>query len=174
MSLRISPQRMSPLVGLVVCLASFLVGACGEEIGDSCSLSTDCSSSNDRICDTNSPGGYCTIIGCDVGTCPDEAVCVRFYPVTSTNRPCNPAAEDQTENSCTADEVCTFSETCAPRNSEVRFCMKTCGSNGDCRDAYECRDDELMKLNGGEPVPEPGEVNTSDLKRFCAAARVDS
>lgn len=147
----------------------FLAAACAEEIGDSCSLSSDCSSTGDRICDTNSPGGYCTIIGCDVGTCPDEAVCVRFFPVTSSNRPCDPVAEDRGEDACTSDEVCTFSGTCAPRNAEVRFCMKTCGNSGDCRDEYECRDDELKKAHGGEPVPEAGKPSGSNTTRFCAA-----
>ncbi len=157
--------RLSLAVSLL-----FLAVACGDQIGDSCSLSTDCSSTGDRICDTNSPGGYCTIIGCDVGTCPDEAVCVRFFPVTSSNRPCDPATEDQGANACTADEVCTFSGTCAPRNSEVRFCMKTCGGDGDCRDDYECRTTELMKEHGGEPVPESGEATGSKTTRFCATA----
>lgn len=157
--------RLSFLVSLLL----FAPG-CGAEIGDECVLSTDCSTTGERICDTSSPGGYCTIIGCDVGTCPDEAVCVRFFPVTSSNQMCDPATEDVTENNCTADEVCTFSNTCAPRNSEVRFCMKTCGGNGDCRDKYECRGEELMRKHGGEPVPEPGEATGSKLTKFCAAA----
>jgi hypothetical protein len=153
------------LAGLVV-----LAAACGQEIGDSCTLSTDCSSQGDRICDSNSPGGYCTVIGCDVGTCPDEAVCVRFFPVVSSNRPCDPATEDRTTNECTSDEVCTLSGSCAPRTAEVRFCMRSCESNGDCRDEYECRDQELMELHGGEPVPNPGDPIGSNVgDRFCAA-----
>lgn len=156
---------------ILACLCFALsFAACGEEIGDSCSLSTDCSSTGERICDTNSPGGYCTIIGCDVGTCPEEATCVRFYPVTTSNRTCDPAMEDKGEvDDCTADEVCTIQRICSPRNSEVRFCMKTCGGNGDCRDEYECRDEALMIMNGGEAVPEAGEPAGSNLERFCAA-----
>ena len=164
---------MSPRIFLVantfLAALCLLLGACGEEIGDSCNLSTDCSSNGQRICDTNSPGGCCTIIGCDVGTCPGEAVCVRFFPVTTTNRVCDPAAEDRTENFCTSDEVCTFSGTCAPRNSEVRFCMRKCGSDGDCRGEYECRDDELKREHGGESVPEAGEPVGSNTLGFCAA-----
>lgn len=156
--------RLSLLASLL-----FFAPSCAEEIGDSCNVSSDCSSDGTRICDTSSSGGYCTIIGCDVGTCPDEAVCVRFFPVTSSNQFCDPATEDQSTNTCTADEVCTFSGTCAPRNSEVRFCMNTCGSNGDCRDNYECRNEELMKEHGGEPVPEAGEATGSKLTRFCAS-----
>jgi hypothetical protein len=143
--------------------------ACGEQIGDSCTLSSDCSPQGDRICDVNSPGGYCTIIGCDVGTCPEESVCVRFYPVTDSNRSCDPQTEDRTTNDCSADEVCTFSNTCAPRNAEVRYCMLKCGGNGDCREHYECRDETLMREHGGEPVPEPGEPAGSNTTSFCAA-----
>jgi hypothetical protein len=157
----------------------FLLGAaaCGDEIGDECTLSTDCSSQGDRICDTNSPGGYCTIIGCDVDTCPDEAVCVRFFSVSDTNHPCDPQAEDvpredgqPAEDKCTADELCTLSNVCVPRSAELRFCMKTCGSNGDCRDGYECRTEQLMREHGGEPVPPPGEAVSENPQRFCAAA----
>ena len=164
--------RNSVLVSrLLVCLSLCLgLAACGEEIGDSCNLSTDCSSTGTRICDINSPGGYCTVIGCDVGTCPEEAVCVRFFPVTSSNRTCDPAVEDVSENACTADEVCTIQKICSPRNSEVRFCMRTCGSDGDCRSEYECRDESDMEIYGGEPVPEAGEPTGSNTKRFCAAA----
>ena len=143
--------------------------ACGEEIGDECTISSDCSPQGDRICDVNSPGGYCTILGCDVGTCPDEAVCVRFFPVQDTNRLCDPNTDDGGASSCSADEVCTFAGTCAPRNAEVRFCMKTCSDNGDCRDDYECRDADLMREHGGEPVPESGEPTGSKLTNFCAA-----
>ncbi len=95
---------------------------------------------------------------------------MRFFPATDSNRVCDVETEDRTENNCTGDEVCTFSGTCAPRNAEVRFCMKTCEGNGDCRDAYECRDADLMKEHGGEPVPEAGEATGSNLKSFCAAS----
>jgi hypothetical protein len=28
---------------------------------------------------------------------------------------------------------------CAPRSNERRLCVKTCGSNDDCRGGYTCR-----------------------------------
>jgi hypothetical protein len=150
------------------------IAACGDEIGDECSISPDCSSQGDRICDINSPGGYCTIIGCDYNTCPDEAVCVRFFSVSDTNRPCDPSAEDVAgEDNCTPDELCTLGGDCVPRTAELRFCMRTCGSNGDCRDGYECRTKQLMREHGGEPVPPPGEAVAEDPQRFCAAAPID-
>ncbi|MBK9030990.1 MAG: hypothetical protein IPL61_06580 [Myxococcales bacterium] len=62
-----------------------------QEIGDECSSSLDCGDGTDQtsICDQQSPGGYCTELGCDWNTCPDEAVCVRFYRRRSrTSRAC--------------------------------------------------------------------------------------
>jgi hypothetical protein len=57
-----------------------LVCGCAPEIGDSCESSVDCDIQNKRICDLTLPGGYCTVSGCEKGTCPDEAVCVNFRP----------------------------------------------------------------------------------------------
>jgi hypothetical protein len=155
--------------------------ACADQIGDECVVATDCSSAGDRFCDTTqgSPGGYCTIMGCDFDTCPDEAVCVRFFSVAATNRTCDPGSNrnmngqyDCTEDGlhcCTADELCTLGETCVPRTAEIRFCMRKCGNDGDCRDGYECRTEELMMRHGGEPVPPPEPVS-GPLQPFCAAA----
>ena len=57
-----------------------LASACAPEIGDPCENSVDCDIQNKRTCDLTLPGGYCTISGCEKGTCPDEAVCVAFRP----------------------------------------------------------------------------------------------
>ena len=157
------------LVALAAVIASATLSACGSEIGDGCSLSTDCSPEGDRVCDISSPGGYCTQIGCDYDTCPGEAECVRFFSVNSSNRTCNPRTEDDTTNDCTADELCALSGTCVPRLAEVRFCMRKCSSNGDCRDGYECRNEMLMQEHGGEPVPPPGQPLGDNLQGFCAA-----
>jgi hypothetical protein len=154
---------------LLIVLAT---GACSEEIGDECTQSTDCSSGGDRFCDSTSPGGYCTIIGCDVGSCPEESICVRFFTDTRSDRVCDQATEDRGADACTADEFCTLSGSCAPRNAELRFCMRTCGSGGDCREGYECRDAALMIEHGGEPVPAAGELLDADPPRFCAASPI--
>jgi hypothetical protein len=42
-------------------------------------------------------------------------------------------------NDCTSDEICLDNGLCAPRTSEVRYCMKACSSDGDCRSGYVCR-----------------------------------
>lgn len=157
-----------------LCAALALAAGCDEEIGDECSLSSDCSPQGDRICDVSSPGGYCTIIGCDFDSCPDEAICVRFFSVSNSDRTCDARMEDLESdvNECTADELCTLSGTCVPRTAETRFCMRKCSSNGDCRDDYECRHEEEMVAHGGEPVSPPGEALGDDLQGFCAPAPI--
>jgi hypothetical protein len=152
--------RLVPVLLLVA-----ILGACGYEIGDACVFSSDCSTSGDRLCDPepSSPGGYCTIQGCDYATCPDEAVCVRFFSGNFTKTCMN-------SDECSLDELCAVDGHCAARSSEVRYCMRTCDSDGDCRDGYECRNFELMKEHGGEPVLAPGEVVDADAPKFCAAA----
>ncbi len=155
---------------LIMIAAAFTAvsAGCGSEIGDSCSLHSECSTTGERICDLSSPSGYCTIVGCDYDTCPDEAVCVSFFSVASTNLPCT------TSSDCTSDEICTLGRYCVPRSSEVRYCMKKCGGSGDCRDRYECRHLELMQQHGGEPVPPPGErLDPDHLQGFCAAEPLD-
>lgn len=144
------------LIGL-----SLWLTACGSSIGDSCSQSIDCAQDGTRICDKASPGGYCTIQGCDVGTCPDEAVCVRFFPVSNLTRACGAG--------CAAGETCTLAGLCAPLSLEQRFCMLSCEDGSDCRDKYECRDPKQMSDHGGEPVPSPGS-SSSSTKKFCAPA----
>lgn len=147
-------------------LALALVSACAKKIGDSCKLPSDCDPDGNRVCELNSPDGYCTIPGCDFGTCPSEAVCVRFFPGLDNAPPC------AAQKDCDFDQICTVANVCAPRASELRFCMLTCGNDGDCRDGYECRTLELMKEHGGEPVPDPSSPTaTPPDVPFCAQRR---
>jgi hypothetical protein len=145
-----------------------MVGAafgCGKEIGDSCIVGSDCSPNGDRMCiDSNVHGGYCTIQGCDYSTCPEEAACIRFFTGSFENKDC--ASNDD----CSLDELCALTSKCVPRSAEVRFCMKTCDSDGDCRDGYECRDLAKMRAHGGEPVLEPGAKIDDSAPKFCAVA----
>ncbi|MEO7733283.1 MAG: hypothetical protein ABIY55_20130 [Kofleriaceae bacterium] len=161
------------------------LGACGKQIGDACNFSQDCSPNGDRLCDPtpSSPGGYCTVLGCDYSTCSSEAVCVQFFTGTFSNRPCLSDAANQAV--CTVDglpptappaptneafdEVCALSGYCVSRASEVRYCMLKCGSDGDCRDGYECRTRDLMIDHGGQPVVAPGVDVSQDPQKFCAA-----
>lgn len=105
---------------LLVTILTALAGAagCKPEIGDECSVSTDCSSTGDRLCDTTQPGGYCTIYNCEPGTCPEEAVCVAF----------------EISKSAVCDDPQMSSR--LQRN----FCMRSCGGDDDCRGGYHCVD----------------------------------
>ena len=152
-----------------------LAAGCGNKIGDSCTIASDCSQNLDRECDPapNSPGGYCTIQDCDFDSCPGEAVCIRFFSGAKTNLECDPNEEDKgTEDRCIPEEICTLAGVCVPRTAESRFCMLKCSSNSDCRGGYECRNRDLMIAHGGQPVAEPNvstPVDTS-LQGFCAAS----
>lgn len=70
---------MAFLPWFLACFALLAVG-CGPAIGDDCSTSLDCSAQNNRVCDRQQPGGYCTLNGCENDSCPDEAICVTFRP----------------------------------------------------------------------------------------------
>jgi hypothetical protein len=157
-------------------LAAGLAAGCGSEIGDSCVVGTDCSPQGDRFCDTSQHSGYCTVVGCDYDTCPDEAVCVRFFVGELSNKVCDPATEDLPSSAgtddCSVDELCTLRGRCVPRSAEARYCMRKCDGAGDCRTRYECRDRALMEAHGGEPVLPPGERPVGELQAFCAQAPV--
>jgi hypothetical protein len=63
----------------VLVFASAFLTACPRRIGDGCATSTECSINGDRFCDISALGGYCTMVGCDSNTCPDNALCIEFY-----------------------------------------------------------------------------------------------
>ena len=131
--------------------------ACGKKIGDECQTQFDCNDEDDtRSCDISQPGGYCTIDGCDERSCPDEAVCLRFFPrYELLSRSCDPTIADGRPTGCESHEICLSAGRCAPRATELRRCMLSCGDNGDCRDDYECRtvggamDTTMVLRNGG-------------------------
>jgi hypothetical protein len=76
---RMSARRLALAFALLVSSALPFAAGCSPTIGDTCGVSTDCDINGTRICDLAQPGGYCTIRGCDVGTCPDgEASCIQF------------------------------------------------------------------------------------------------
>ncbi len=173
--------RALPLAALL--LAGVCAGAgCGKKIGDDCTLNTDCDPQGGRICDIAQPGGYCTIEGCDLvnNTCPGEATCIRFFPTLDMTKPCSPELEaactnltpgcnpdtDPTCCRCTADEECITEGFCLRRDLEFRACMKTCGSDSDCRGDYLCY---ATGVGGAERVPlEDG--TPQPTAHFCAPA----
>ncbi len=142
---------------LGVCLLAAGAG-CARKVGDGCTVSTDCDPSGNRTCDLSQPGGYCTIDGCDDKSCPEEAVCIRTFPMAYLTRPCDPKCEDSpcakggagtdgaacacvgaATNDCAVDELCLDSGVCARQAFERRYCARACNDNGDCRGSYECR-----------------------------------
>ena len=104
------PARAFGLIALwlfVWGLAGSATG-CEDEIGDSCKSNVDCANDGSRICDRSSPGGYCTIEGCNGGGCPNEAICVAFFPTEFLTIPCDPLTEDAVCEACdpSSDEGC--------------------------------------------------------------------
>ncbi len=82
--------------------------ACQKVIGDSCSISTDCSIEGDRTCDISQPCGYCTITACDPNTCPDNnSVCVNFDANASR------LARTYCMSGCSHDSDCRSNYHCA-------------------------------------------------------------
>jgi hypothetical protein len=175
-------MRSLALFALATFAATFAVG-CGYQIGESCIVDTDCSADGSRVCDQTEPSGYCTILGCDYNTCPENSECVRFYTGAFANQPCDYLTEDASGGSndaCTYDEECSLAGDCVPRSAEIRYCMATCNSNGDCRDGYECRhydtgSDNMepfpagsMQEDGGEVVLAPGDKDNTSTQGFCA------
>ncbi|MEZ4439114.1 MAG: hypothetical protein R3B72_08495 [Polyangiaceae bacterium] len=97
---------------------ALLVTGCQPKIGDPCGTATDCSTLNDRLCDTSQPDGYCTEFNCEPDECDDEATCVAFQ-----------AELDQACKTVDDGSYGRFGRT---------FCMRKCGGEGDCRPGYEC------------------------------------
>jgi hypothetical protein len=111
---------------LVALWLAVLCVACARKIGDNCSISTDCSTQGDRICDVSQPGGYCTQLGCRANGCPDSAACVLFGAAVP---------------GCSIDER-EFSR--AARSQ----CMNQCSDDSDCRDSrYVCVRERVAPWN---------------------------
>lgn len=114
----------------VLPLSALLLG-CPPEIGNKCTLSTDCSQVGDRQCDGTQPDGYCTVFNCVPDACPDS-ICVAFDP--------------------TLDPACQGTDQGRSPRFERTFCLKPCSSDGNCRDQYVCVDLTPVLANG-EPNP---------------------
>lgn len=77
---------------------------CAPAIGDECETALDCSQSGSRICDRTQPAGYCTIQGCERGTCPEDSVCVKFRPGLERLSATYCMATCETTSDCRDDE----------------------------------------------------------------------
>jgi hypothetical protein len=150
---------------LVLAVAAAIGAGCRREIGDECTTAADCNPNGSRSCDSSQPGGYCTIQGCDERSCPEEALCIRYFPAQYLTRVCDPdATRDRCameEICCAADEICLDAGMCAPLSTELRYCVKSCSSNDDCRGGYECR---LAGTRGSMALTS----NPDAIVHFCA------
>lgn len=113
--------------------------ACTQGIGDACETALRCSASGTRLCDMTQPGGYCTLAGCQEGSCPPEAVCVTFFQNTREGN--------------------------ADRNRlSTNYCMRKCDERSDCRDddGYDCLASKDFGDNGEAAVEDHPD------QKFCA------
>ncbi|HEX7506118.1 MAG TPA: hypothetical protein VF550_05060 [Polyangia bacterium] len=184
---------------LFFALLSLLAPACGKEIGDSCSTNVDCQQDQTRDCDLSQPGGYCTVNGCDEKSCPSEAVCIRIFPYEISRPTCQldstlvsscPAGTGQClqpdsvcgctqDSDCTSDGLCVPDvphSYCVPRTSERRYCLRSCGNDGDCRGGYLCRE-AGVEVKDWTPVSSSygsvalvANASTSTVVKFCSPA----
>jgi len=143
-----------------------LVSGCGKQIGDSCTTNVDCDQYGNRDCDLSAPGGYCTVDGCDEQSCPSEAVCIRVFPYEA------PGATCSADVGCNGDSLCLPEGFCVPRASERRFCERTCGSNGDCRGGYTCRqagiEGQTTTTTTYGTIALVANANQSTVVKYCA------
>jgi hypothetical protein len=158
-------RRFLVRIALAGCV---FAAACGREIGDDCETNVQCSAQGDRQCDISQPGGYCTVEGCDRSSCPDSALCVRFFPPEALTVSCDPT--EVRSSTCAEREICLAEGFCVEVRLEHRFCMKPCGSDGDCREGYQCRSTGTL---GAELLPGPN-GEPPKVGRFCTATPVGS
>jgi hypothetical protein len=147
-------------VALVIAVVATAGAGCRREIGDECTTAADCNPNGTRSCDNTQPGGYCTIQGCDETSCPSEGFCLRYFPAKYLTLWCDPTA---IVTGCAADEICLDEGLCAPRSTELRYCVKGCSSGDDCRGGYECR---LAGTRGSKALITDPKV----MPKFCAPA----
>jgi hypothetical protein len=125
---------------LALLVATFAVAACSRNIGDACQTNVDCAIDGTRFCDNAPPNGYCTVEGCDTGTCPTESVCIRFY-TPNLEQPCHyDPCNAQGTTQYAADGVTPLADvpgTCAPdercecdSTSDSDFASMTCPDTG--------------------------------------------
>ncbi|MFO0573207.1 MAG: hypothetical protein U1A78_04345 [Polyangia bacterium] len=194
-----APGRWSSAAAVLVVAVTLVVtaGGCSRKIGDGCTSNVECSPLGDRFCDLASPGGYCTIEGCDIDTCPDSAACIRFFSLkkgqarcyvgraaridcpAGSETCCRPGSADCCDvgELCLCDSAdCTAQQSsgpqgyCASESSERRWCMRGCGDDSDCRDGYSCIPTGAAGSISVETRMSDGTISQTML-RYCAPRR---
>jgi hypothetical protein len=143
--------RLPLLPAVLLALLGLAALGCTPHIGDECTVSTNCSTAGDRLCDITEPGGYCTIFNCEPDSCPDDALCINFGTALSP--------VDQ----------CYSSQGNSPYQRS--FCMAACSVDSDCRGGYSCQD---LSGGPGHPKNEVGAVlaDISRTGKVCAVTRI--
>src|SRR6478609_10684360 len=131
-------------LGLGLLTAALALG-CTPQIGDKCTVSTNCSTTGDRLCDVTQPGGYCTKFNCEPGSCPEDSVCINFGTRLSPL------------------QGCASSQANSPYKRS--FCMANCSKDNDCREGYAC----LLAEDFGAVLAEH-----SSGQRVCAVPLSDA
>lgn len=131
------PRRPSFLT-LAALAAMLLPSACKKVIGDACTANTDCSVSADRICDLSQTSGYCTVPGCEPGSCPDNGVCVFFDAHAPRLRRRYCMAGCNGDSDCRSDYRCVRPDpvACIQSTTEVLPAGQTCNRIGDTSPSY--------------------------------------
>jgi hypothetical protein len=82
----------------------------------------------------------------------------------------------QQDADCTSAGLCLPGGVCVPRASERRYCERGCGSNGDCRGGYVCKEAGI-DIAGWQPdtsnyaqgsLALVANANQSTIIKFCA------
>ncbi len=131
-------RRRPTLAAIAASLALLLPGACKKVIGDSCTANTDCSISADRTCDLSQTGGYCTVVACEPGSCPDNGVCVYFdaHAPRLRRRYCMAGCNDDSD--CRSDYHCVRPDppACLQSTTEVLPPGQSCNRIADPSPQY--------------------------------------
>ena len=186
------PARSLLALVLVLLAGTAVLGAsgCTRKVGDSCATNVDCSPLGDRFCDLASPNGYCTVEGCDSASCPDDAVCIRFFSLKLGGSQCDSSLIAMSPTDCSSSSGCCVAGTpgccqigehclcdqtgcgqkgyCASESTERRWCMHSCNGDSDCRNGYQCLS---TGGNGSLAVAVPDLGNTVPILSYCAPPR---
>jgi hypothetical protein len=101
------------------------------EVGDPCTKASDCNEGS--VCLTSLPNGYCSVKGCQSGSCPSGSECFQF---DSGDTYCLKTCTSSSE--CREDEgyVCDSDNTCwASQQTGNSPIGGACGSDTDCKDS---------------------------------------
>lgn len=105
-------------------------GALPGDVGSSCATKDDCIAGYRCITEADGwPGGYCTSIDCEAGSCPSGSEC---FVTESNNTYCL--------HECTSIGDCSPGYACHPAGG----CVPACTTNADCVSGQVCHPDKKL------------------------------